>query len=44
MNFFSADVGEDTYHFRIFSQPWTHTEEVHSVQGPKQKTDEVTYF
>jgi len=42
--FISATIGDDTYHIKIFTQSWTNTEEVHNVQGPKQHTDEISYF
>lgn len=42
--FISASVGDDVYHIRIFSQPWTNTEEVTDVEGPKQIKDEIAYF
>jgi len=42
--FISITVGEETYHLKIFTQSWTNTEKVHRVQGPKQLTDEISYF
>lgn len=41
---FRATVGSDTYHFKIFSQPWTNTEQVSSVEGPKEASAEILYF
>lgn len=37
-------IGDITYHAKVFFQAGTGTETVTSVQGPKQNTDEITYF
>ncbi|XP_037041011.1 cystatin-A2-like isoform X1 [Bradysia coprophila] len=42
--FVGLTIDDIIYHVRIFSQPWTQTEEVHGVQGPKTVTDEISYF
>ncbi|KAG4073285.1 hypothetical protein HA402_008631 [Bradysia odoriphaga] len=42
--FVGLTIDDIIYHIRIFSQPWTQTEEVHAVQGPKELTDEISYF
>lgn len=42
--FYSATVDDVVYHFRIFSQPWTQTEQVTGVLGPKLISDEITHF
>ncbi|XP_037041013.1 cystatin-A2-like isoform X3 [Bradysia coprophila] len=42
--FVGLTIDDIIYHVKIYSQPWTQTEEVHAVQGPKTVTDEISYF